>query len=136
MMSAISVLYVEDDPMSRRVMQLMFTMEMGLQHITIFENSSNFMERVESITPPPNIIFLDIHVLPHDGFAMLKMLRQSTCFQKTPIVALTASVMNEEINQLRVAGFDGCLAKPIDGETFADLFQDILNGREIWRITY
>lgn len=131
-----SVLYVEDDPLSRKVMKLLLEGDMGLQHVAIFADSANFMERVEQLTPRPDVIFLDIHVPPYDGFEMLKMLRQSTRFERTPIVALTASVMNEEIQRLRVEGFDGCLAKPIDDEIFPDLLDRLLNGEEIWRIIY
>jgi len=129
-----SVLYIEDDQMSRIVMKFIFQNEMGLENVMIFENSENFMERVQAITPPPNIIFLDIHVAPHDGFQMLKMLRSSERFQKVPIIALTASVMHEEVQQLKTAGFAGCLAKPIDEEVFTALFPRIVNGEEVWRI--
>ena len=42
----------------------------------------------------PDVIFLDIHIEPIDGFAMLKLIRQSATFQATKVIALTASVMN------------------------------------------
>ncbi len=71
---------------------------------------------------------------PYNGFEMLAMLRQSQRFSDTPIVALTASVMNEEVQQLQTSGFDGCLAKPIDMDTFPDTLYRILNGEHIWRI--
>jgi len=44
------------------------------------------------------------------------------------VVALTASVMNEEIQQRRTAGFDGCLAKPIDVDEFPHSLARILEG--------
>jgi two-component system, cell cycle response regulator DivK len=50
-------------------------------------------------------------------------------------VALTASVMNEEIQHLRQAGFNGCLAKPIDMEQFPNQVDRILNGDSIWYIS-
>jgi CheY-like chemotaxis protein len=129
------ILYVEDDPNSRKLMRLMLTGRMGLPQVTILEDSSNFLERVLALNPRPEIIFLDIHMAPYTGFEMLMMLRQCPEFKATRIVAMTASVMSEEVNQLKTAGFDGCLAKPIDVVTFPETFNRIRNGETIWRIT-
>lgn len=127
------VLYVEDEVRSRKVMR-MITADMGLPNAAIFEDSTDFLARVEALDPQPNVIFLDIHVLPYSGFEMLKILRQSKRYEGIPVVAMTASVMNEEVHQLRVAGFNGCLAKPIDIDTFPDILDRIMNGEEIWSI--
>lgn len=127
------LLYVEDDARSRKVMR-MATDDMGLSSVYIFEDSTNFVERVHALDPKPNVIFLDVHVPPYDGFEMLNMLRQSEKFAGTPIVAMTASVMNEEVHRLRTAGFDGCIAKPLDMDTFPELVDLIVSGENIWRI--
>jgi CheY-like chemotaxis protein len=128
------VLYVEDDPLSRRLMGMLLEGRMKLPHVTILENSENFLGRVEALNPKPDIILLDIHMSPHNGFEMLDMLRQLEWTNAVPIVALTASVMNEEVQQLRNAGFSGCLAKPIELGTFPDILDRILGGETIWRI--
>lgn len=130
----ISVLYVEDDPHSRTLMRMLLNGRMKLPNVTIFENSEDFLAKVEALTPKPDVIFLDIHMQPHDGFTMLSMLQQLDWARNTRIVALTASVMNEEVVKLRQSGFDGCLAKPIDLSTFPDTFQRIVDGEAIWRI--
>src|SRR5215213_691439 len=108
------VLYVEDDPQSRKLMQMLLMGRMQLTDLTVFEDSSDFLTRVNALDPKPDIIFLDIHVKPYSGFDMLQMLRELDWMNGTPIVALTASVMNEEVEQLQTAGFNGCLAKPIN----------------------
>lgn len=130
----ISVLYVEDDPHSRTLMRMLLSGRMKLPNVTIFENSEDFLAKVQALTPKPDVIFLDIHMQPHDGFTMLSMLQQLDWARNTRIVALTASVMNEEVVKLRQSGFDGCLAKPIDLSTFPDTFQRIVDGEAIWRI--
>lgn len=129
-----ALLYVEDDPKSRKVMEMTLKLGMKLTHVTIFDDSANFVERVKAIEPRPEVIFLDIHVKPHSGFELLEMLRQMDQFKNVPIVALTASVMNEEVLTLRTAGFDGCFAKPLDIEVFPDNLRRVLNGEHIWRI--
>jgi len=128
------VLYVEDDIQSRRMMDMLLKGRMKLSSVTILEDSEQFIDRVNTLNPKPDIIFLDIHMKPYNGFEMLTMLRELEWAQNTPIVALTASVMNEEVHQLRQAGFDGCLGKPIDIVTFPDMFNRILDGESIWRI--
>jgi len=127
------ILYVEDESRSRRVMQMIAT-SVGITQLTIFEDSEKFTERVLALNPQPEIIFLDIHVPPLDGFQMLALLRGISQYEKTPIVAMTASVMSEEIHQLRTAGFSGCISKPIDIDTFPDSLRRICEGESIWRI--
>lgn len=128
------VLYVEDDARSRKMMSLLLEGRMKLPHVTMMADSEDFVARVNALDPKPDIIFLDIHVPPHDGFEMLAMLRDLEWVNGTPIVALTASVMNEEVQKLRGAGFNACLAKPLDLGTFPETVERILAGETIWRI--
>ena len=120
--------------LSRKVMQMLLCNTMKLEHVTIFEDSSDFMEKALALDPKPDVIFLDIHMNPIDGFEMLKRLRASEKFQSSYIVAMTASVMNEEVAKLQSAGFDGCIAKPIDKNRFPSLLGNILKGETVWSI--
>lgn len=129
------VLYVEDDALSREVMNLLLTRRMNLSHVYIWDDNSDFFNQLASLPHKPDIIFLDIHMEPLDGFAMLDILRGDPAYAKIPVVALTASVMNEEVTLLRTKGFDGALAKPIDQRNFADILRRLLNGEQVWRIT-
>jgi CheY-like chemotaxis protein len=128
------ILYVEDDPQSRKLMSMLLRGRLKLSNVTILEDSQDFMERMEALDPKPDVILLDIHLKPYNGFEMLAMLRQFEWAALIPVVALTASVMNEEVQQLHKAGFDGCLAKPIDLDTFPETLDRIINGEIIWRI--
>ena len=128
------ILYVEDDPQSRKLMNMLLKGRMKLPHVTILEDSQDFLAVVEALDPKPDIILLDIHIRPFDGFEMLSILRGLPWADNTPIVALTASVMNEEVQKLQNMGFNGCLAKPIDLETFPNTLQQIIDGETIWRI--
>ena len=115
-------------------MRLLLTVGMGLSNVVIFEDSTDFLAQVQTLIPKPDVIFLDIHMRPSDGFEMLDILRKLEDFKNVPVVALTASVMNEEVERLRTAGFNGCLAKPIDTEALPSTLQLILKGENIWRI--
>jgi CheY-like chemotaxis protein len=127
-------LYVEDDPMSREVMRIIMEKGVGSSNLILFEDSNLFMERMNVLSHIPTVILLDIHIQPYDGFQMLTMIRQSEKFAQSKVVALTASVMNEEVEQLRTAGFDGAIAKPLSIQTFPDLLRRIINGESVWHI--
>src|SRR5579864_59821 len=112
-----SVLYVDDDPPSLTVMKLLLVNQMHLPHVTLFENSENLLERIIPLPIKPDVIMLDIHIKPLDGFEMLNLLRKNG-FADAVIIALTASVMSQEVAQLKTAGFDGVIAKPVNVDVF------------------
>ena len=41
------ILYVEDDPMSCKIMQILLQNRLKIAHVTIFENSEDFEARVK-----------------------------------------------------------------------------------------
>jgi CheY-like chemotaxis protein len=125
-------LYVENDELSREVMKALLTRGLGYRDLMIFDTSAHFARHLEDLTAKPDVIFLDIHMEPIDGFEMLKLIRQNKDHHATPVIALTASVMNEEVRRLREAGFDGAIAKPINYDTFPSALDRILNGEQIW----
>jgi CheY-like chemotaxis protein len=129
-----SVLYVEDDWQSRMVMEILLVEEMHLPHVTIFEDSTDFLSKIAALDPLPDVVLLDIHMKPHDGFEMLKMLRTHPAYKDKPVVALTASVMNEEVVLLEQAGFNGVVAKPIEQEAFPGLLERIVKGERLWNV--
>lgn len=115
-------------------MEIILTETMGLTQVAIFEDSSEFLTRVKALGYKPDVIFLDIHMKPINGFEMLTLLTAEPDYHQIPVVALTASVMNEEVALLRQAGFRGVIPKPLDMETFPDSLHRILNGEHLWRI--
>lgn len=127
--------YVDDDATSREVMELLLTHRMGMSNCQLFDDSATFAAALEAFTEAPDVIFVDIHMYPYNGFDMLWMLREMDIFAESMIVAVTASVMNEEIDQLRKAGFDGAIGKPIDPDDFPILVERILNREAVWHIS-
>jgi CheY-like chemotaxis protein len=132
--SQYSFLYVEDDPLSREIMQMIVQNAMGARCLTMFEDSTDLITRLKTVEPKPDVILLDIHVQPLNGFAMLRALRAEPAYSQSKVVALTASVMNEEVEQLRQAGFDGAIGKPLSVQSFPELIARIIKGDVIWHI--
>lgn len=128
------LVYVENDPGSRKVMRGLVERLTIPVHLTILDDSVEFVARVEAVIPQPDVFLLDIHVLPLDGFAMLSLLRQHESYSDKMVVALTASVMNEEVKKLKEAGFDGVLAKPLSFHDFPDMMERMLAGERLWTV--
>ena len=128
------LLCVEDDPSNRLVMKLLVEKTLNPKYYTIFEDSADFLPKVRNLPVRPEIILLDIHVSPFNGFQMLQMIRDDSAYFKTKVVALTASVMNEEVERLRKSGFDGAIGKPITLSTFPVVIERIMKGESIWQV--
>lgn len=126
-------LYVEDEENSRDIMRL-FLESLGHSQIVIWPNSAHFEQHLAALQPEPDVFFLDIHVLPYNGFEMLTMIRSHPSLAAKPVIALTASVMSEEVAQLKQAGFDGVIAKPLDLDVFPELVDRVLAGDKVWHI--
>jgi CheY-like chemotaxis protein len=128
-------LYVEDDRLSRAVMEMLLKDVMGITDYAIFEDSADFMPHLKALPVRPDIIMLDIHIQPINGFKMLELVRADPDFLNCRVIALTASVMNEGVDALRSAGFDGAIGKPLDALRFPDLLQRIQRGESVWQIS-
>lgn len=130
--SELSVLYVEDDLLSREVMSLLLERVMGVTRLTCFEDSHNFEARLAALPYTPEVFLLDIHMQPLSGFELLKLLRADDRYRGSTIIALTASVMSNEVQELRVAGFDGLISKPINQKLFPQRLSQVLSGEDRW----
>lgn len=128
-------LYVEDDPKSREIMRLMMNRVIKNCTLTVLENGIDFLKHLEAMPTRPDLILMDIQMRPFDGFELLAQLRAEPTYRAIPVVALTASVMNEEVERLRTSGFSGVIAKPISPTSFPLLLKRLLDGEAIWYIT-
>jgi CheY-like chemotaxis protein len=128
------LVYVEDDEPSIVVMKAIVEKVMKLQTLHILENSADFIQQVKRLGVTPDIFLFDIQMNPYDGFDLLSMLRKDRHFKSSKVVALTASVMSEEVARLKEEGFDGAIAKPINIEAFPGLIAKIMKGESVWYI--
>lgn len=127
-------LYVEDDSSNRLVMKFLMEKTLHTKNYVIFEDSVNFMPRLRALPIRPHIIMLDIHITPLDGFQLLHAIRSDSSYSDTKVIALTASVMNEEVKRLRDSGFDGAIGKPVDLSSFPSIIGRLLRGDNVWQI--
>lgn len=134
MMDDLVVLYVDDDPECRLIMEILLGDDLKLPTYIILGEVADFTTTLNHLSPKPTLIFLDIHMYPLDGFAMLSIIRSQPDYQTIPILAMTASVTTDEVKVLKEAGFNGLIAKPIHQTSFPQTLASILAGEEVWQI--
>ena len=76
----------------------------------------------------PGLILMDIQLPGMSGVDALKALRAEPETAGIPVVAVTASVMQQDRQQIMRAGFDGFVEKPINLRKFLDTVQQALAG--------
>jgi len=126
------LVYVEDDEASIEVMKAIVEKVLKLETFHVLPSSADFAQRVKRLNVTPDLFLLDIQMKPCDGFELLSMLRDDPEFDKSKAVALTASVMSEDVARLKDGGFDGAIAKPLNIAALPDLLARIMDGAKIW----
>lgn len=86
------ILIVEDDPMTRQVLQR--TLEVEGCVVSEAENGRVGLERVAE--DRPDLILLDLMMPEMDGFGFIAELRKTPVWRSIPIVAVTAKDLSEE----------------------------------------
>jgi two-component system, cell cycle response regulator DivK len=68
----------------------------------------------------PDLILMDIQLPGMNGIEALKALRGKPDTAAIPVVAVTASVMQQDRTLITQAGFDGYIGKPINIKEFLE----------------
>ena len=114
------ILIVDDKPVNRQLLvQLLSPLGFELQE------ASNGKEAVEIWQQwQPHLIWMDMRMPVMDGFAATRRIKATAVGQATAIIALTASVLEEERAVVLSAGCDDFLRKPFrDEQIFTALEQ-------------
>ena len=114
------ILLVDDDELSRRMMELLLSGE-GYNYNT----ASNGNEAVTAVQSQSfDIVLMDLQMPIMDGFEATRKIRAwEAGSEHTPIVALTAMLLDDEIQNCLSAGMDGCIEKPFNTEQLFQLIE-------------
>lgn len=101
---------IADDTLSSREL-LRFILESSGYEVAEAEDGEQVIERATVFNP--HLMILDLQMPRLNGSAAAIALRKIPAFEKTPIVALTAALLDSVPAQLTEAGFTNYLVKPI-----------------------
>jgi CheY-like chemotaxis protein len=107
--SSLKILVADDDPLSRRLMQVLLGRE-GHQ----VDVASNGLEAFDAVKfRRYDLVFMDLHMPVMDGMEASRRIREwEGDAQHTFVIALTASYLPEEGHMLFEAGIDNYISKP------------------------
>jgi two-component system cell cycle response regulator DivK len=74
----------------------------------------------------PDLILMDIQLPGMSGIDALRLLRADPATAPIPVIAVTASVMQQDRKHITEAGFDAYLGKPLDLKEFLAMVSRIL----------
>lgn len=114
----LSLLVVDDNPVNRRILASLvepFGVTCGF--------AVSGREAVAAWRDQPwDAIFMDIHMPDMDGVEATRAIRREEALRggaRTPIIAVTASVLSHEVESYIEAGMNGVLPKPIEAAALA-----------------
>ncbi len=106
------ILNVEDTPENRLLVRRILESQ-GYEVI----DAVNALEGIKkAVELEPDLILMDINLPDLDGFTAITRIRSFTQLRKTPIIALTARTVSDDIERAKAIGCDAYLNKPIDFE--------------------
>jgi two-component system, cell cycle response regulator DivK len=74
----------------------------------------------------PDLVLMDIHLPGMNGIEARRVLRADPATANIPVIAVTASVMQQDRKQITEAGFEGYVGKPINLKEFLGAVQAML----------
>ena len=117
-------LLIVDDVMTSRLLLQDILSPLGFKILT----ATNGRQGLElALTHKPDLILTDLFMPIKTGFTLIAELKQKYDFEGIPIVATSASTLEEVERQSRAAGCNAFLAKPIDDRKLLNLLGKYLN---------
>ena len=119
------ILIVEDDEKSRKLVR--DVLELNGYRTLETETAEEGIRLAQQ--NQPGLILMDIHLPGMSGIDALQALRKDTATGAIPVIAVTASVMTEQQQQVMHAGFDAMERKPISVSGLVKTVRSVLDRR-------
>jgi len=122
-LKGVRILLVEDNAFNAIVAQEELEDAVEDVSVTTAENGAIALEKMETDTF--DLILMDVQMPVMNGYDATKAIRKLTDERgKIPIIAMTANVLKEEIDQCYTVGMNDAIGKPFDTD---ELIQKIHN---------
>jgi two-component system OmpR family response regulator len=125
-----TVLYVDDEPDIREIVELALGLVEGLK-VEVCESGERALRRLPDITP--DLVLLDVMMPGTDGPTTLQRMRADPRFANIPVVFVTAKAMPAEVARFRELGAAAVIAKPFDpmqlGQQILAIWEGLDHGR-------
>lgn len=129
----LSILLVEDNlGHAKLIMRSFENHQVGnkIMHVSDGEEALNYLYRKEkytdlSIEQRPNLILLDLRIPKIDGLEVLRIIKNDKMLYKIPVVILTTSETESDIDKAYQYYANSYLVKPVDFTKFTQMMKDL-----------
>lgn len=125
------ILYVEDDStyilLVKRALQRSKLQPLPIiREVTTSEQAISYLSghppyNDRTINPLPTLVLTDLRLPGKSGLQLLRWIRQQPAFQALPVVMLTGSVLEADIEAAYAGGVNFCLIKPMQVEELVSI---------------
>jgi len=125
----IKVMLVEDNPEDIAFTRIMLRKNELDRHLVVAENGKGAIQALEVLAEDkseiPDLILLDINLPDISGIDLLTRLKGDSRFAKIPVVMLTGSNVDDDIQRSYDLGASTYLVKPISKDALMLVVQNI-----------
>ncbi|QPJ66186.1 MAG: response regulator [Candidatus Nitrohelix vancouverensis] len=94
-------------------------------HIKWVEDGEEALNYLTANPVPPKLILLDLKMPKLSGLEVLKLIRKMARIAKTPIVVMSSSNEDSDIEESYALGANSYIVKPVDFEKFTDTIKKL-----------
>jgi two-component system OmpR family response regulator len=106
-----TVLYVDDDPDIREIVQMSLSLD---GQLTVLTSDGGERALLKMRVEHPDLVVLDVMMPGMDGPTLLKRMREDPGLAQIPVIFMTAKATAEETERFRELSAIGVIAKPFD----------------------
>lgn len=130
------ILLVEDNPMDLDLARRAFTRRRLANPLMVARDGAEAIALVQSwaaAEPPPAVVLLDLKLPKADGLEVLRQIRAHPQMGTVPVVILTTSSEDQDVQMAYRLGANSYIIKPVDFDKFVavvdqiDLYWLVLN---------
>lgn len=129
MKDTFNVLIVDDDDDDQFLIKTAFETDSHQYQLQFASSGTDLLEAIAHPQFLPDLILLDLNMPVMDGFEVLKHLKDSLIYRHVPVVILTTSASESDINRAYDLGANTFIIKPIHHQALTDLARQI---RSYW----
>ncbi len=122
------ILVVDDNQFNRKVIEGF--LEPALVQIDDVENGFEAIEMID--IKSYDLVLMDLRMPKMDGVETLEKIRSEYPDFDTPVVVLTADIMNGVEERLLAKGFSGFLPKPVSSSKLYDMIAKFIPEKVVW----
>jgi len=123
----IKILLIEDNPGDVELVKIGFQEAKVANEIQVITDGQTAIDFFENDNDMPDVVLLDINLPKIDGFEILKFIRTKSIVPNLPVIILTSSETEFDINKSYASNANSFVSKPVDFDKFSQAIKSLGN---------